>query len=100
MSVSRQHTVLNWDKHGTQTRDDHVAMEVPVALTYNKQSHVVMMVTPSELEDFAIGFSLTEGIIESPVDVTAIKVILRRSISAFSEAMGMCFKPGSRIKSQ
>ena len=35
------------------------------------------MVTPSELEDFAIGFSLTEGIIEHPADVTGMQVIAR-----------------------
>ena len=77
MPVSRQVSVLNWNKHGCKTRDDRVATEVPVALTYNKQSHVVMMVTPSGLEDFAIGFSLTEGIIECPENVTNIKVIAR-----------------------
>lgn len=69
--------MLNWNKHGSHTRDDQVATETPVALTYNKQSHVVMMVTPSELEDFAIGFSLTEGIINHPADVADIKVVPR-----------------------
>ena len=73
-------------------------MEVPVALTYNKQSHVVMMVTPSELEDFAIGFSLTEGIIESPADVTGIKVIPREDgLEVALTINGDCF---SRLDTQ
>lgn len=51
---------------------------MPVALTYNKRSHVVMMVTPNELEDFATGFSLTEGIIDQPSDVLQVSVITRK----------------------
>ena len=48
---------------------DHVAEEAAVALEFNGISHAVMMATPVELEDFACGFALTEGIVDSVTQV-------------------------------
>ncbi|MFZ1873476.1 MAG: formate dehydrogenase accessory sulfurtransferase FdhD [Chania sp.] len=55
-------------------QQDWLAEEVPVALVYNGISHVVMMCTPKDLEAFALGFSLSEGIIESPRDIYSIDI--------------------------
>lgn len=57
-------------------KDDHVAQEVPVALVFNGISHAVMMATPLNLEDFALGFSLSEQIISSVDEVRSIDVEL------------------------
>jgi len=49
-----------------------LAAEVPVAMQYNGRPHAVMLATPSDLEDFAFGFALTERIIESVSELTLV----------------------------
>ena len=66
-----------WTAAGQNNLDekiDSVAEEIPVALVFNDISHAVMMVSPSELDFFAIGFSLTEGIIKQPDDIYDLQV--------------------------
>jgi FdhD protein len=55
-----------WKAGETVEGTDWVATETAVALVYNGISHVVMMATPHNLDDFALGFSLSEGILSSP----------------------------------
>jgi FdhD protein len=58
-------SVEKWQQGETSRVDEKVARETPVALVYNGISHVVMMATPHNLEELAIGFSLSEGIIDT-----------------------------------
>jgi len=54
-----------------------VAEEIAVALTYGSATHAVMMATPADLEDLGLGFSLTEGLIGQPEELTALEVLSR-----------------------
>lgn len=51
-----------------------VPEETPVALSYAGTTHAVMMASPADLDDFALGFSLTEGIVSSPSEIESIAV--------------------------
>lgn len=64
-----------WRAGGVKKDFDNVAIETAVALVYNGISHVVMMATPTCLEDLALGFSLTEAVISSPSEIRDIDLI-------------------------
>ena len=81
-----------WQGGELRVDTDVVVVEVPVALVYNDVSHVVMMATPANLEDLAMGFSLSEGILQRPrqlLDVeiherqTGLEVAMQISAEAF-----------------
>ncbi len=71
--LSRASVWQRRDLHAAES--DWLAQEVPIALVYNGISHVVMMATPNDLEAFARGFSLSEGIIEQPEEIFGMDVV-------------------------
>ncbi|WP_386693689.1 formate dehydrogenase accessory sulfurtransferase FdhD [Lonepinella sp. MS14435] len=93
----QRRTINTVKKSPTQQLDirqqmDCLAVETPVALVYNGISHTVMMCTPMELEDFAYGFSLTEGIIDQPSDIYGIDIITScQGIEVQIELATRCF---------
>ncbi|MDX5445046.1 MAG: formate dehydrogenase accessory sulfurtransferase FdhD [Zoogloeaceae bacterium] len=66
--------VERWSPGGATDGIDQVAEEVPVALVYNGISHAVMLASPADLEDFALGFSLSEGILRDASDLYDLEV--------------------------
>jgi FdhD protein len=66
-----------WRRGAVCNLDDSVVRELPVALVYNGLSHVVMMATPTELEAFVLGFSLSEGILESSRELYDLELVER-----------------------
>lgn len=60
---------------GTTVANRMVPEEMPIALSYGGTTHAVMMASPADFEDFALGFSLTEGIVGSAEEIEAIEVL-------------------------
>jgi FdhD protein len=66
---------LSWRGGVFEAGQRIIPTEVPIAITYGGSTQAVMMATPSDLEDFAVGFSLTEGLIQSTSDIQSLEVI-------------------------
>ncbi|GGY77115.1 formate dehydrogenase accessory sulfurtransferase FdhD [Marinobacter zhanjiangensis] len=82
---------------GARARD-MVAEELPVAMVYNGISYAVMMASPCALEDFALGFSLSEGILERPEQLFDLDIAVgEQGISLEMHVAGDCF---ARLREQ
>ncbi len=66
---------LAW-RDGTASQGSRaIPEECAVAMSYGRTTHAVMMATPADLEDFAVGFSLAEGVIARPSEIAALEVV-------------------------
>lgn len=76
INVFKKLTFNQQNKNSSQyiKKTDILVCEEPVALIYNGISHTVMMCTENNLEDFALGFSLAEGIIQHPNEIYGIEI--------------------------
>lgn len=61
-------TIARWRDQGWIHEEDQLAVETPVALEFNGVSHAVMLATPCDLASFALGFALSEGIVDNRAD--------------------------------
>ena len=64
-----------WRDSGFSEGRRAIPEETAVALTYNGGTYAVMMATPQDLEDFAVGFSLNEGVVGAPRDIESFEEI-------------------------
>ncbi len=69
----RTQTVTAWRDGACSVRPDWLAQEVPVALVFNGISHAVMLASPDDLADFALGFALTEGLLNGRDELYGIE---------------------------
>ncbi|HEY0686745.1 MAG TPA: formate dehydrogenase accessory sulfurtransferase FdhD [Steroidobacter sp.] len=72
-ATSCEVTVQRWRDGEIERVPDQVAEEVPVALTFHGVPHVVMLATPANLEDLAVGFTLSEMIVDSPSEIQSVE---------------------------
>ncbi|TCT43128.1 formate dehydrogenase accessory sulfurtransferase FdhD [Martelella mediterranea] len=73
--IQENQTIITFSNAGAHENERAIASEVAIAMSYGGSSHAVMMATPADLEDFAYGFSLSEGIIDHPAQIEAVEVI-------------------------
>jgi len=73
-AVSAEVTVDRWVRGAVTHKTDQVAEETPIALVYHGVPHVVMLATPANLEDFAVGFTLSEGLVARPEEIRSVEV--------------------------
>lgn len=52
----------------------HIPVETPVAFVYNRRNYAVMLATPTDMADFALGFSLSERIIHTPDEIENLEI--------------------------
>jgi FdhD protein len=64
-----------WRRHGVTAGQRIVPEEAAIAFSYDGGTYAVMMATPQNLEDFALGFSLTEGLIAAAADIRQLDIV-------------------------
>ena len=74
-SPTKAVTSTAWRGLGATESERTIPEETAVAFTYEGGTYAVMMATPQDLEDFALGFSFTEGLIASPADIRQLDII-------------------------
>jgi FdhD protein len=73
-SASATRAAERWRGTAHDAIEQAIAAETPLALTYNGKSYVVMMGSPADLEDFALGFSLAEAVVKRASEVGPIRI--------------------------
>ncbi|QEI09190.1 formate dehydrogenase accessory sulfurtransferase FdhD [Pigmentiphaga aceris] len=73
--VSRQVDIVRISHGQRSVQTDALAEEIAIALEFNGISYATMLATPADLEDFAIGFSLSEGVVAHPREIRGVDIL-------------------------
>src|SRR5271156_6105894 len=65
----------SWRNGASRSAERSLAEETAIAITYNELPYAVMMASPLDLEDFAFGFTLTEGFVSHPGEIVSCKTV-------------------------
>ena len=95
---ARLAAVVRWRDGQRTVIDDWLTEEVPIALEFNGVSHAVMLATPADLEDFALGFGLSEGILDGASDLYGCDVT--QSAEGITVHMDVSSRTFSRLKAR
>ncbi len=94
-ATTREVPVRRWRDGSDTLTVDEVAEEAPVALTYHGIPHVVMLATPADLEDLAVGFTVSEALVGNVREITSVE--LHRSADAVEVRIGVASERFSQI---
>lgn len=75
LKPSKPHKRRAWRSTAAAEGERTLASETPVAFVFDGGTEAVMMATPADLEDFAIGFALNDGIVASTDEITGIAIV-------------------------
>jgi FdhD protein len=73
--TSAEVPVQRWKQGQLTQTTDFVTEEIPVALVYHGVPHVVMLASPADLEDYAVGFTVSEGLVGDPKEIQSVEVV-------------------------
>ena len=99
-AVSRTHERLGYHDGQVFLHEmDELAVETAIALVYNGIAHAVQMCSAQDLEDFALGFSLTEGIVDKVSDIYTIELVPNyHGVELHIELPNRCFERLKRAR--
>lgn len=87
-----------WELQLTPTKQESVATETPVAITFNGIAYAVMMATPDNLHDFALGFCISESILEDPDQLLSCEAV--SSDAGLELRLEITGKPFAKLKAR
>ncbi len=95
LPVASELAVERWKDGQVSLARDWVAEETPVALVYHDVPHVVMLATPADLEDYGVGFTLSEGLVARREEIRGVEV--RRSATAADVHVSVAWERFSQL---